>query len=126
MEVQEVGIQVGPEDFCSWCKNWRSECNHSAMRRGEENSAQRQNYQYQRAPLDDEDDGYNGSSNNTDDDRDEDVKTIHISATSTRLERRKTSNTGNGIYIYIVFFHDLYFLGRFIPINTDIDNVVFI
>ena len=58
MEVQEVGIQVGPEDFCSWCKNWRSECNHSAMRRGEENSAQRQNYQYQRAPLDDEDDGY--------------------------------------------------------------------
>ena len=110
MEVQEVGIQVGPEDFCSWCKNWRSECNHSAMRRGEENSAQRQNYQYQRAPLDDEDDGYNGSSNNTDDDRDEDVKTIHISATSTRLERRKTSNTGNSIYIYIVFFHDRFIL----------------
>ena len=109
VEVQEVGIQVGPEDFCSWCKNWRSECNHSAMRRGEENSAQRQNYQYQRAPLDDEDDGYNGSSNNTDDDRDEDVKTIHISATSTRLERRKTSNTGNNIYIYIAFFNSRYY-----------------
>ena len=109
MEVQEVGIQVGPEDFCSWCKNWRSECNHSAMRRGEENSAQRQNYQYQRAPLDEEDDGYNGSSNNTDDDRDEDVKTIHISATSTRLERRKASNTGNSIYIYIIFFKILQF-----------------
>ena len=59
--------------------------------------------------MDDEDDGYNGSSNNTDDDRDEDVKTIHISATSTRLERRKASNTGNIIYIYIVFFHNRYY-----------------
>ena len=98
VEVQEVGIQVGPEDFCNWCNNWRVECNHSnsAMRPRDAN-AQRQNHQYpnyQRANLDEEDDGYNGSSDNADDDRDEDVKTLHISATSTRLERRKLTNTG--------------------------------
>ena len=54
---------------------------------------------YQRANLDEEDDGYNGSSDNADDDRDEDVKTLHISATSTRLERRKLTNTGTKIWL---------------------------
>ena len=61
-------------------------------------SVQRQNHQYpnyQRNLLDEDDDGYNGSSDNADDDHEEDVKTLHISATSTRLERRKHSNTGN-------------------------------
>ena len=102
MEVQEVGIQVGPEDFCNQCNNWRGECNHtnSAMRPRDAND-QRQNRHYpnyQRANLDEEDDGYNGSSDNADDDRDEDVKTLHISATSTRLERRKLTNTGTNIF----------------------------
>ena len=53
---------------------------------------------YQRTNLDEEDDGYNGSSDNADDDCDEDVKTLHISATSTRLERRKHTNTGKRIW----------------------------
>ena len=43
---------------------------------------------------DEEDDGYNGSSDN-DDTKDEDVKTLHISNTSTRLERRQSGDKGS-------------------------------
>ena len=104
MEVQEVGIQVGPEDFCDWCNNSKGECNHtnSDMR-----PEQRQNHQYpnyRRNNLDeDDDDGYNGSSDNADDDNtNEDIKTLHISATSTRLERRKSPD--KGIEVFKVHF----------------------
>ena len=44
--------------------------------------------------MDEDDDGYNGSSDNADDDYEEDIKTLHISATSTRLEPRKTPDPG--------------------------------
>ena len=47
--------------------------------------------------ADDDDDGYNGSSDNADDDE-EDIKTLHISATSTRLERRQNSDRGSNIF----------------------------
>ena len=47
--------------------------------------------------VDDEDDGYNGSSDNADDDEEE-IRTLHISATSTRLEQRQSSD--KGIYIF--------------------------
>ena len=96
VEVQEVGIQVGPEDFCSRCNDFSVECNHnnSAMRPRHSHEHNHHYPRYQRTNLDEEDDGYNGSSDNADDDCDEDVKTLHISATSTRLERRKLTNTG--------------------------------
>ena len=102
VEVQEVGIQVGPEDFCSRCNDFSVECNHnnSAMRPRHSHEHNHHYPRYQRTNLDEEDDGYNGSSDNADDDCDEDVKTLHISATSTRLERRKHTNTGKRIDIF--------------------------
>ena len=98
VEVQEVGIQVGPEDFCNYCNNWRGECKHTnSVMRSEHARNLRRNHQHsnhQRNNLDEDDDGYNGSSDNADDDYEEDIKTLHISATSTRLEPRKTPDPG--------------------------------
>ena len=110
VEVQEVGIQVGPEDFCDRCNDYSVECNHnnSAMRPRHSHEHNHQYPRYQRTNLDEEDDGYNGSSDNADDDCDEDVKTLHISATSTRLERRKLTNTGQ-LTLSNITIHTTYF-----------------